>query len=109
MAKIFTEIKESLNLYDEDAFDSELLVVINSSLSIVNQQGVGNSINITSEDKLDWNDFFKEDEPDLIKNMVKQYVKLKTQIFFDNPPPSVIKYHDDAAKELLWRIREEVL
>ena len=48
MSNILSSIREVMGLADEDAFDADLVMFINSALAIVNQNGVGTPITVTS-------------------------------------------------------------
>lgn len=91
---------------DNKEFDNELIPHINSSLSKLNQNGVGRFIVVSGEDSM-WDDF---KNPEQVKGneyfqLVPMYVVLNTQLLFDPPPPSNVEYHSNNSKELLWRLK----
>lgn len=92
---------------DDNSFDFELLLHINNALAVLNQNGVGVPLTVTDETEV-WIDIqdVRQVEGNMLFQSVKQYVFLKTKILFDPPPPSTVKYMDEAATELLWRLRE---
>lgn len=108
MSNILSSIREVMGLADEDAFDADLVMFINSALAIVNQNGVGTPITVTKEDTATWSDFMGEQNNEALLGIVQQYVYLKTKILFDPPPPSVMLYIDKTVDELLWRIRDGI-
>lgn len=85
-----------------DAFDTDLLVSINSALMILNQLGVGPSTPfvVTGETET-WNEFVPNHMMDAVKTYVQMYVKLH----FD-PPDNSFKVNilDKQLKELEWRL-----
>lgn len=92
---------------DVTAFDTELLIHINSAFATLHQNGVGTPI-VVVDDTQTWDDF--RDENQVMGNYMfeqcKMFVYIKTRILFDPPPPSTVKYMDEASKETLWRLRE---
>lgn len=105
MESILVSIKKLLGLEsDYDAFDTDIIIGINTALMVLNQLGVGPkegySISIGSET---WNDFLGEDES--LLQSVKTFVYLKTRLVFDPPSTSfVISAIDEQIRELEWRI-----
>jgi len=91
---------------DNMEFDKDLLPHINSSLSILNQNGVGLNIIVTGEEET-WGDFkdSTQTEGNKMFQMVPMYVMLNTNILFDPPPPSNVEYHHKNISELLWRLK----
>ena len=93
---------------DYDAFDTDIIVDINSVMLNLKQIGVGptEGFSITTGDET-WKDFIGTDNISLIA--VQQYVYLKTRLIFDPPTTSA---HIDAIKaaisELEWRLCLEV-
>lgn len=89
----------------DNSFDYELIMHINTAFATLNQNGVGSEIQIVDE-KSTWDNF--KDPTQIIGNlmfeMVKTYVSLKTKILFDPPPPSSVAYHIESVNELLWRL-----
>lgn len=104
---ILNDIKKMLGLSDDyDAFDTDIIIHINSILMVLNQLGIGTSkcFTITGETET-WSDFDPE-----IDNVeaVKTYVYLRTRILFDPPSTSfVIEAMDKQLAELEWRLREQ--
>lgn len=89
-----------------EEFDKELLPHINSALSKLNQNGIGNFV-FVKDDKSTWDDFKDETQKEGNKyfQMTYLYVILSTQLLFDPPPPSNVEYHSNSAKEILWRLK----
>lgn len=107
MSKILEEVKDALGLIvDDDSFDGELKMHVNSALSIVYQNGIGVPHTLTDGD--DWDSVIEEGliQNEYMMSNIKQYVFLKTKILFDPPPPSSVEYVNGAADEMLWRLRE---
>lgn len=106
---ILGSVRDAMGLgIEDDSFDSELLMHINAALLTLNQNGVGKTT-IVKDTDTDW-DSFKDPEQvegNKLFDMVPLFVFLRTKILFDPPPPSNVKYMDDAVNEALWRLREE--
>ena len=111
MTEVSNSILETVNSAlglptTETAFDSEVILHINSALMAVYQNGVGNPI-VVKDYSQSW-DEFKDDtqvEGNKVFEFVKSYVMLKTKLLFDPPPPSTLPYMQANIDELLWRIR----
>lgn len=104
MESILTSIKKMLGIVEEyEHFDADLIMHINSVLSILTQLGVGPSEGFSIEDKTaTWNDFFSDS-----KNLesVKSYVYLKVRLIFDPPlTSSVTEAINRMISELEWRL-----
>ena len=105
MESILTSIKKMLGIVKEyEHFDMDLIMHINSVLSILTQLGVGPSEGFSIEDdKTEWTDFIANDLKKL--GFVKTYVYLKVKLVFDPPLSSaVIESIKQAISELEWRI-----
>lgn len=87
-------------------FDNELVMHINSSISTLNQNGIGKFVIVKGEEEK-WEDLM--DITQVLENdsfqMVPLYIALSTQLLFDPPPPSNVEYHSNNARELLWRLK----
>lgn len=105
---ILNDIKKLLNIQEEDeSFDTDIIIHINSAFFVLNQLGVGSKIPFTIEDKTStWEDFL----PDKDRNFaaVKTYVYLKVRLVFDPPTSSyVLTSMQNQANEYEWRFREQ--
>lgn len=103
---ILDSIKKLLNVDVSDtAFDIDIKMHINTTLSILTHLGVGPDIGFSIQDnKATWKDFI----PQTINlEMIKTFVYLKVKLVFDPPLNSaVIAIMKENAKELEWRINE---
>lgn len=85
-------------------FDIDLVININSSLSILTQLGVGpkGGFKITSSGTETWENFIGDSN---LLELVKTFVYLKARIVFD-PPQSATTMNafKEEIKELEWRI-----
>lgn len=104
MESILTSIKKLLGPYENDTnFDTDIIIGINTALSILTQIGVGpvNGFSISDKESI-WTDFI----PDMSKiEMVKSYVHLKVKLLFDPPSSSAtIDMIKQQISELEWRI-----
>lgn len=103
---ILDNIKDALDLpVDENAFDGELKIHINSAIGILNQNGVCKSMTVIDGSET-WGDLREPSDADYVFNMAKTYIYLKTKQLFDPPPPNTAGYNESAVNELIWRIRE---
>ena len=87
---ILLTIKDMLGLpstYDK-AFDGELLVDINSVISILEQLGIGDGTFDVTSDEETWSDFLGSDLQKF--KLVKTYIYAKTKLMFDPPTNSVL-------------------
>lgn len=104
MESILTSIKKLLGITEECTdFDIDLMMHINSVLSILTQIGVGSSkgYSITGKENV-WLEFIGDDEN---LESVKSYVYLKVRLLFDPPTNSaVIESMNRMISELEWRI-----
>ena len=104
MDSILTSVKKMLGMTEEyAAFDSDIIMHINSVFMILNQMGVGPEAGFTISDATaTWSDFM-DGGPNI--EAVKSYVALKVRLLFDPPQSSTVM---DAIKsqisELEWRL-----
>lgn len=110
MASILTDTKKNLGIAaDDESFDIDIIMQINSALSTLAQLGVGPLEGFMIEDETAvWTDLLGT-SPRF--NMAKTYVYLKVRQVFD-PPTSgyAVTAFDQQIKELEWRlnvVREE--
>lgn len=106
---ILKSVRSALGLpIDDDSFDSELVMYINSALGVLNQNGVGKTV-IVTDDTQNWEDFkdVEQTKGNKLFLLVQMYVFVKTKLLFDPPPPSNVQYVSTASEENLWRLREE--
>lgn len=105
MESILTSIKKMLGIPEEyDHFDPDLIMHINSVLSILTQIGVGPSEGFRIEDDLaTWGDFLGDDTD---YEAVKSYVHLRVKLLFDTSTLSsaVIESMNRIISELEWRL-----
>lgn len=96
MESILTTVKKMLGIpEDYDAFDDQLIMYINSVLSVLRQLGVGNSIFRITGSTETWNQLIAT-EDDLDVDEVQTYVYMKVRLLFDPPTNSVVM---DALKQ----------
>lgn len=109
MSSILNDVKKMIGpSASYDAFDTELIIHINSVFSILKQMGVGpqdETFKISGE-KEQWDDFYEEGEN---LEMVKTYIYLKVRLIFDPPQSSfVAEAINRQVSELEWRLNVEV-
>lgn len=108
MESILTSIKKLLGIAEEYThFDADLIMHINSVLSILTQIGVGPAEGFSiKDDSSMWEDFITEDSK---LELVKSYIYMKVKLLFDPPlSSSVIESMNRIISELEWRIQVAV-
>lgn len=102
---ILQSIKKLLGIEpDYTYFDQDLIIHINSVLSILSQIGFGpeEGFFITGGTET-WDDLFDESNPQM--QLVKPYIYLKVRLMFDPPLNStVINSINAQIEELEWRL-----
>ena len=104
MDSILTSVKKIIGIAEEDeSFDVDLIIHINSVLMTLNQIGIGPEEGFYIRDKSAvWGDFITENT-----NMeaVKSYVGLRVRMIFDPPANgSVAEAIKATIAELEWRL-----
>lgn len=84
---ILTSIKKLMGLTEEyDAFDQDILILINSVLFELEQIGVKAKDGFVLSDKTAvWSDYSDDDR---LLNVLKPYIYMKTKLTFDPPTSS---------------------
>lgn len=101
---ILNSIKKLLGLSKEyEAFDTDIIIHINTVFMVLNQLGVGPEDGFSIKDKeAKWSDFL-ESAIDL--ESVKTYIYLKVRLVFDPPlNASVLESMKQTIAELEWRL-----
>lgn len=101
---VLTSIKKMLGILEEyEQFDSDLIMHINSTFSILTQLGVGPSKGFLIEDKnTAWSDFVSDESRMML---VKSYMFLKVKLLFDPPLSSaVLECYKKQIEEYEWRL-----
>ena len=104
MDSILTSVKKIVGISEEDeSFDTDLIIHINSVLMILNQLGVGPPEGFSISDKTSvWSDLISDN---LYIEAVKSFVSLKVRMIFDPPPSSAVADAiNKTISELEWRI-----
>lgn len=105
---VLSTIKKMLGLdASYDAFDTDIIVLINSALMIMQQYGAvpkeGVMIHGLAET---WSQILPSDK---LLEGVKTFIYLKVKMVFDPPNSSyVLNAYKEQAEELEWRIKEQV-
>lgn len=105
MESILTSIKKLLGIAEEYThFDADLIMHINSVLSILTQIGVGPAEGFSIKDESSvWEDFVPENSK---LELIKSYTYMKVKLLFDPPLSSaVIESTNRIISELEWRIQ----
>lgn len=101
---ILVSVKKYLGIDPrEHAFDTQLMITINSILMVLNQVSVGViGFTVTSETDF-WRDFLEDDEEKF--GLVRTYVCLRTKYIFDPPQSSIAAEALKATiAEFEWRL-----
>lgn len=108
MESILNSVKKLCNISPEDdSFDADILIHINSAFAFLKQIGVGPSEGFSVFDSdIEWEDFIPSSSE---LDMCKSYIFLKTKLIFDPPQQAtVIELMKEEVKEFEWRLREQV-
>lgn len=107
MDYIFNCIKKMLGIGDEDdSFDNEILVLINSAVSSLRQLGVGPQDGIDVDSTTDWEDLLG-DKMNLLPS-AREYLYIKVKMIFDTPSGPATKAFEDRLNEVEWRMCSEL-
>lgn len=104
MDSILNSVKKLLGIAEEyDAFDTDIIIHINSVFMILTQLGVGPANGFSIYDSSSaWSDFIPEGE---LMEAVKSYMGLKVRLMFDPPTSSsVMQATANMISELEWRL-----
>jgi hypothetical protein len=104
---ILQEVRTAVGLSaDTTDFDTDLLMHINSSIGILNQNGVGNFL-VVDNDESTWGDLQNPEQVEGNKyfTMIPLFITLSTKLLFDPPPPSSVEVHQRQIDQLLWRLK----
>ena len=104
MDNILSSIKKLLGIpTEETAFDSDIIMHINSVFMILNQLGIGPTNGFTiSDDYALWSDFIPEGQN---LELVKSYMYMKVRLMFDPPSSSaVLSAMEKSISEFEWRL-----
>lgn len=86
---------------DDNSFDLDLIMHINTTLDTLNQAGVGVEGFHISGDTETWDQFINREDIE----SVKTYVYLSVKNIFDPPTNSfLIEHYKSVMNELLWRL-----
>ena len=101
---ILTSIKKLMGLTEEyDAFDQDILILINSVLFELEQIGVKAKDGFSLTDKtVVWSDYSDDDR---LLNALKPYIYMKTKLTFDPPTSSgALESMNRIIDRFEWRI-----
>lgn len=105
---ILLSVKKILGIEpDYTHFDPDIIIHINTVLSVLHQLGVGEHPYAITDSNDMWSDFLGEENKQL--NDVKTYVALRVRLIFDPPTSSaMMEAINQTIKELEWRINVTV-
>lgn len=102
---ILASVKKMLGIIEEySAFDSDIIMHINSVFSTLTQLGIGPSDGFAIKDsETRWSDYISDNKK---IEFVKSYVYLKVRMLFDPPlTSSVLDSMNRMASEYEWRLQ----
>lgn len=105
---VLQSVKKALGVpYEDDGFDQELIMYINSALMILTQLGVGPDGGVVITNVEDTWASVIEGSTEL--EMVKTYVALRVKLLFDPPSTSfVLEAIKEQIAEFEWRLNSQV-
>lgn len=101
---ILTSIKKLLGITEEQTdFDMDIIIHINTTLTILNDLGVGPEEGFVIEDSsATWDEYITDRRK---FDKIKTYVYLKVRLYFDPPQNASLKEAmEKQAAELEWRL-----
>lgn len=106
MESILTSAKRiSGVMKEEEHFDDEIIMYINSVFMVLKQLGVGPSEGfVITDESSTWHDFLPDDEDKILREYVKAYMGAKVKLQFD--PPSNSSHMESLVRtinEFEWR------
>lgn len=104
---ILKSVKKAVGIGDDDeSFDLDILMHINTEFSTLNDMGVGPEEGfIVEDDSAEWGDFLDADEEKVQLSRVKTAVILRTRLLFDPPNTSfVLDAMTKQLQEAEWRL-----
>lgn len=109
MDSILESTKKLCAIFSEDEhFDADMIMYINSVFVILNQMGVGPAVPFSITDSSSTWDEFSSDP--YVLGMVKPYMGMKVRLMFDTSglPSSVIESYNKQIAEHEWRLNVSV-
>lgn len=104
---ILISIKKLLGIMEDDnSFDTDIVISINSVFSALTQMGVGpeQGYSISGPDNK-WSEYIGDSNK---LQMIKSYVHMRVRLLFDPPTSTaVLECTKELAKELEWRLYTE--
>lgn len=104
---ILLSVKKFLGIASDDqSFDADIIMHINSVFSILYQLGVGSAPSFQIEDEsTSWDEFFSQVDFDTSLPMVKSFMYTKVRMLFDPPSSNAVAEAMNAHNsELEWRL-----
>lgn len=100
---ILLSVRNRLEIVDDDDYDQELVMDINTALSQLNEIGIGVQDFVVEDDQQTWSDFLGSSKK---YEQAKTFVFLKVKKLFDPPTSSVLSDSiDKQIAEIFWRLR----
>lgn len=104
---ILNSIKEMCGIENyDDAFDTELIILINSMFPVLAQLGVGLAGFRITDASSNWSDFISTEDPNF--SMAQVYIRNNVRLLFDAPSSSAMTSAlNEKANEFAWRMALE--
>lgn len=109
MDTILQTIKKMLGIGDDDdSFDTDILVLINSAASSLRQLGVGPQNGLEIDDGTGWEDLLDDEEYAQLLPSAKEYIYIKVRQIFDTPTGPAAEAYSNRLSEIEWRMCSEL-
>lgn len=101
---ILNSIKKLIGGIDENdhAFDTDIIMFINSQFAVLYQLGVGDNGFTIEDDSTTWSDYLPNMDD---VEMIKSYIAIQVKLLFDPPASAaLLEAYKNKAAEYEWRI-----
>ena len=102
---ILLDIKKLLGILpEEESFDVDIIIYINSVFNTLSQLGVNTNNAKIKDSKNTWSEFYSNKDDEYIE-LIKTYMYLKVRLLFDPPlNSSILNSFKETIRELEWRL-----
>lgn len=102
---ILLNIKKLLGILpEEESFDVDIIIYINSVFNTLSQLGVNTNNAKIKDSKNTWSEFYSNEDDEYIE-LIKTYMYLKVRLLFDPPlNSSILNSFKETIGELEWRL-----
>lgn len=102
---ILLNIKKLLGILpEEESFDVDIIIYINSVFNTLSQLGVNTNNAKIKDSKNTWSEFYSNEDDEYME-LIKTYMYLKVRLLFDPPlNSSILNSFKETIRELEWRL-----